>query len=205
MAKEQSKLSFLWRLTRGHRFKFLLALLFLFAASFAALIGPQVIRLFIDSVVGGMSPGLPAVVLPWFESAGGTEMLRQNLWLALIGIVAAGGLYMLFQYMYDVTAGDVGESVAKNTRESIYTHLVRLPYDYFVRTPSGDILQRCSSDIGEIQSLLSEDLMSIIGAVITIAVNLAIMIAIRPGLNRGIGGPGAIHDYSDVDNKGRHG
>ena len=74
---------------------------------------------------------------------------------------------MLFQYMYDVTAGDVGESVAKNTRESIYTHLVRLPYDYFVRTPSGDILQRCSSDIGEIQSLLSEDLMSIIGAVIT--------------------------------------
>lgn len=182
MAKEQSKLSFLWRLTRGHRFKFLLALIFLFAASFAALIGPQVIRLFIDSVIGDMAPGLPAIVLPWLEAAGGTDMLRQNLWLALIGIVAAGILYMLFQYLYDVTAGDVGERVAKNTRESIYTHLVRLPYDYFVRTPSGDILQRCSSDIGEIQSLLSENLMSIIGAVITIAVNLALMIAIDPVL-----------------------
>ncbi len=182
MAKEQSKLSFLWRLTRGHRFKFLLALVFLFAASFAALIGPQIIRLFIDSVVGGMTPGLPSMILPWLEAAGGTSMLRRNLWLALIGIVAAGILYMLFQYLYDVTAGDVGESVAKNTRESIYTHLVRLPYDYFVRTPSGDILQRCSSDIGEIQSLLSQDLMSIIGAVITIAVNLAIMIAIDPVL-----------------------
>jgi len=170
------KLRFLWALTRGRRWMFLFALALLFTSSYLAMIAPQVTRVFIDSVIGAKPFDAPPFILSWIEGAGGAEFLRANLWIGAAVIVGVGLLYAAFQYFFKVMSGEVSEFIGKNTRDRLYAHLVRLPYDYFARTPSGDILQRCSSDIGAIQGLLSDDLMSILSAVIMIALNAYMMI-----------------------------
>ena len=173
---------FLWRLTGGQRIALLSALTCQFAASFFAMLPPQIIRVFIDSVIGEAPLEVPGFIAALVNGWGGVGFLRSNYWVAAVLIVLVGLGYFGFRYLYDLLAGGVGETVAKRMRDRIYTHLVRLPYDYFVKTPAGDILQRCSSDIGEIQGLLTSDLLAISGAVIMVILNLTMMITIDPFL-----------------------
>ena len=65
-------------------------------------------------------------------------------------------LRCISNYYKDKLAALVAQNSAKNARERLFKHIAKLPYNYHVNSNTGDIIQRCTSDIETIQNFLYE-------------------------------------------------
>lgn len=67
-------------------------------------------------------------------------------------------------------------------RLAVFQHLQRLSPRYFARTKLGDIVSRINNDIGEVQRVCSDTLLSIFSNVLFLAGSVAIMLWLNPRL-----------------------
>ncbi len=70
----------------------------------------------------------------------------------------------------------VSADVLFDMRHALYRHLLRLSPRFYARTPLGDILARVNSDVGEIQRVVSESLLSWVGNALFLAGSIAVML-----------------------------
>ncbi|MCK4732562.1 MAG: hypothetical protein KAT65_08895, partial [Methanophagales archaeon] len=101
-------------------------------ATLFSLIGPLVLRVMIDSIIGDKPMHMPGWLQSFIQSLGGRSVLSMNLWLGsliLVTLTVVGGLFLFLKGKWSAIAS---ESIAKNIREQLYDHLQHLPYDYHV-------------------------------------------------------------------------
>lgn len=67
-----------------------------------------------------------------------------------------------FNYGANFLLQKVGQSVVRDLRENIYTHIQFLPLSFFHRTPTGELISRVISDIALIQGTVSNVLVGLI-------------------------------------------
>ena len=72
------------------------------------------------------------------------------------------------------------ETLVKTARDSLYAHIERLPYAWHMKNRTGDIIQRCTSDIETIKRFISEQLTSIFRIVILLVLSLVFMLSMNP-------------------------
>ena len=125
-------------------------------------IAPQVMRVMIDSVLGTAPFDLPGTISQWIESIGGREVLREHLF-------ACAAVGMIFTFLSAIFAGGYryfvnrfGESVVKKLRDMLYEHIQHLPFEWHVKVSTGDILQRCTSDINIIKQFLCNQIIEVV-------------------------------------------
>ncbi len=167
---------FLAGLMSGEIPRFFIAILCMVAASLLLAAIPQITQLYVDTVIDGSVPELP-FYLRWL-SEDMLVVLRERYWLLGLAIPAAGIVYLLFAALNSYLTMKVGENVSKRTREQVYGHLLLLPASYFRKMSAGALIQRCSSDIDEIQMLLSRYLIDILRSVVLVVAYLAVMLSI---------------------------
>ncbi len=182
---QPTKTSILRDITRGNRMKFLLSILFMGLGVCFSLVMPLMLSGTIDALVaasdGNLSApvDLPAPLGPWFNARGGVTYLLGHLWiitLILIGTYAAGSL---FQYWRGRFSAHASENVTRNLRDRLYAHLQVLPYEYHVQAQTGDLIQRCTSDVDTIRRFLSSQLTEIFRTVFMVAVAVTVMLSIN--------------------------
>ena len=174
--KEGSKL--LFKMLAGQKRYLVLAAVFLMIAVAAAYITPIVTSYTIDSVIDSKPSTLPAFVNEFIESIGGRDYLRSNIYLlalALVLFTAVNGLATYFRRRY-VAQGS--EGVAENFRNALYRHINAVPYDYHKHVSTGDLVQRCSSDVDTIRRFISVQLLEIVRTVAMVAFACLIMFSI---------------------------
>ena len=91
-------------------------------------------------------------------------------------------LYLLngvFQYLRARWTATASESIAKNMRDRLYAHLQTLPYDYHVKAKTGDLIQRCTSDVETIRRFLQTQIVEVFRAVLMLAVALVLMLGMN--------------------------
>lgn len=104
---------------------------------------------------------------------------RRMLWIAagfMVGAAILGfGLNILSSYMYV----RVSAHALFDMRLAVYRHLQALPPRYFARTKLGDIVSRLNNDIGEIQRVLTDTLLSVASSVLFLVGSAAAMIMLN--------------------------
>lgn len=145
----------LWQYMRGNRMLYLGAIISVAFATFFSTLNPLIIRVAIDSVIGKQ----PMDTLPWiapvFRWLGGTEGLAAQLWLISGVLVAITCFDGLFHFLKGRSSAKAAETIARNIRNQLYDHLQHLPYEYYVKAATGDLIQRCTSDVDQIRQFLS--------------------------------------------------
>ena len=111
---------------------------------------PLVLAETIDGIIGQKRP-----LSSWAEALGGREFLIRNLWVMGLMLVLLNVLGGLFQFLRGKWMSEASESIAKTMRDQLYGHLQTLPYDYHVKAETGDLIQRCTSDVETIRRFLS--------------------------------------------------
>jgi ATP-binding cassette subfamily B protein len=81
-----------------------------------------------------------------------------------------------FQFLRGRWMAEASESIAKNMRDRLYRHLQSLPFDYHVKAETGDLIQRCTSDVETIRRFLSSQVIEMFRAVLMIGVALVVML-----------------------------
>ena len=137
-----------------------------------SLLNPQIVRYTIDSVIGAASIDVPAFVSRLVESIGGLDVLRQNIWICALVIVMMALLSELCNLVRNYTGLELGETVAWRLWNTLYGHIQRLPWDWHVSCQTGDIIQRCTTDVDNIKGFIHNHLSELLRTicVFTIAV-----------------------------------
>ena len=172
----KQNLLLLGRFLKGSRLLFAAAILSAVVSALADMINPQIIRMTIDNVLGGAEPALPQFILDLVEKAGGFAYLAKHLWIMALAIVIVAVIKAVSQYLFRVMNTKAAETLVKTMRDSIFTHIERLPYAWHGKNRTGDIIQRCTSDMDTLKNFVSEQLTQVFRIVILLILSLVFML-----------------------------
>jgi len=171
-----------WRLMRGQRLRFAAAIAALLLTTVFAYLVPLVGTVTIDYAVAGRlvaaDLSLPLRVL--LVLLGGPAWLRTHLWLAPVTMVALTALGGIFAYLKGRHASVASDGIARRLKNDLYDHLNHLPARYHDRADTGDLVQRCTSDVETFRQFLAVQVMELANAALLAATALPLMLALSP-------------------------
>ena len=177
--QNREKLSLLWRFLKGSKRYFLVTVLAAGITALADMIQPQIIRAALDCALGGNEGDFPPFVMNMVNSIGGFSYLGQHLWIMAMAILAVALFQVVSQYTFRVYNTKASETLVKSMRDQLFSHIQRLPFSWHMKNRTGDIIQRCTSDIETTKNFLSEQLTSIFRIVILLILSMYFMFSMH--------------------------
>lgn len=147
------------RFFKGAKRYFIVAVIASFITTVFNSLTPQIFRFTIDSVLDGDK-------YPY---------LAEHLWMiagVLVGVAMLSGVSMFFSRFFTARAG---ENFAENMRNALYAHVQRLPSAWHDKNQTGDIIQRCTSDVEVIRNFVVTQLLEVFRTVFLIGVSFTMM------------------------------
>ena len=180
--KKNNKSALLWEFLRGSRRWFIASILAGALVALADMLIPQVIRAAVDCAIGGQEGDFPGFVMNLVNRLGGFAYLGRHLWIMALGIGILAVVQVACQYLHRVCNARGAETLVKTMRDRLYTHIQRLPFSWHSQIRTGDIIQRCTSDIDTTKRFLSEQMTSIFRIVILLVLSITFMLSMHPTL-----------------------
>ena len=169
-------LSLLWQFLKGTKRYFLITVLAAGVTALADMLQPQIIRAAVDCALGGKEGDFPAFVMSAVNSIGGFTYLGQHLWIMAIASLVVAVFQVVSQYTFRVFNTKASETLVKSMRDQLFSHIQRLPFSWHMKNRTGDIIQRCTSDIETTKNFLSEQLTSVFRIVILLVLSISFMV-----------------------------
>lgn len=161
------KIQLILRYFKGAKKYFLAAVLASLITTVFNALTPQIFRFTIDSVLEGND-------YPY---------LAEHLWimaLILVGVALFSGAAM---YVSRYHTAKAGENFAKNMRDALFAHVQKLPMKWHDKHQTGDIIQRCTSDVEVIRNFVVTQLLEVFRTVFLVAVSFSVMVSMNVKLS----------------------
>lgn len=175
----RKKFSLIWRFLKGSRLLFVVGILAAAVTALADMVSPQIIRAAVDNAIGGE----PANFAPWImnivEDLGGFEYLGKHLWIMAVAVLVVAVFKVVSQYVFRVSNTKAAETLVKTMRDSLFSHIERLPFSWHMKNRTGDIIQRCTSDIDTVKNFVSEQMTAIFRIAIMLGMSLVFMLSMN--------------------------
>jgi len=181
--QKESKLSLIWRLSQGCRRLVVLAAVMTLLAVLLDYTMPQVVRIIVDSVLDDKPFDLPQVLVDLIQSLGGQAFLRQHLLLCASVAVAASVSSAVCNFFRRICIAKAAEDMICRLRERLFAHIQRLPYRWHIENKTGDIIQRCTSDVEVVRNFLSGQLIDMVRIITMIIVSMSLMLSMNVKLS----------------------
>ena len=180
--KKYGKFRMMADFTKGSRAMFVFCIAATALSAFADMLTPQIIRTSIDNVIPKTDKDATGLSAWMIEKLGGIEFLGDNIWVMAVALVAVAAVMVLMQYALRVANARASERLVKTMRDSVFSHIERLPYRWHQKVRTGDIIQRSTSDVDTIKRFFSEQLVSILRIVVLITMSVIFMTSMNPAL-----------------------
>ena len=136
---------------------------------------PQVIRISVDGVLGSDLSKIPE----WVKAFLSEETIRENpgkmLTIAALAVILLAAINIAAK----VFAAKGSESFVKGMRDQLYDHIQKLPYSWHVKNQTGDIIQRCTSDVDVVRNFVTNQLMEVFRIIFLIVFYMVIMFSMN--------------------------
>ncbi len=159
-----------------NKINFILLTFFIVTVNVLTLVTPLIIGFVTDELLVGSTKELSSIGNILVSIFGGLDYIKDNVWVVIIPMVIVAALIGFFNYLKGKMAAKISENVARKIRDELFEHLLNLPYSYFNKINTGDVIQRCTSDIDNIRLFLNNHLVEIIRTVTLVAVALTYML-----------------------------
>jgi ATP-binding cassette subfamily B protein len=127
------------------------------------------------------------MALPWLiKGAIDTTLYRADGSVSLLRypllILGAAILQGCFRYGWRININGFSRRCEADLRDRVFSHLQKLPLNYFQHTKTGDLMSRMTNDIQAVRELMGFGSLAIIDAMVVIIFSLSFMIRIDPWL-----------------------
>ncbi len=165
----------LWKLMHGFRGRYGRAIAALFVFTGLNYMTPLVGGAAIDSALSGKAPDgrLGARIIALL---GGADSVRENLWLPALAMVLLTVTAGIFSYLKGRFAAEASDGLARELKDRLYDHLQRLPVSYHDKAETGDLIQRCTSDVETLRLALSVQVVDISNAILLLLTAVPVMV-----------------------------
>ena len=163
---------------RGSKRYFIISIVCISLVNLLSLLIPRVVSFVVDTLITGKETELPKFVADFTENMGGIIYLRENLYLIAIFLVVIGVLSAIFNYLYRYYNTKGAETLVETMRNDIFAHIGKLPFSWHTKNQTGDIIQRCTSDVDAVKQFVSTQLTEVFRTVLLVAFSLYFMFSI---------------------------
>jgi subfamily B ATP-binding cassette protein MsbA len=168
-------LAFALTLVRPYRGWVALVLLAMLIETATILAAPWPLKVVLDSVFD--SRPLPGF-LAWLTPGGGGGRLA-ILNVTVFATVVIALLQSASAYLNSYYTASIGQRIAHDLRQSVYTHLQRLSMSYHDRQQTGPLISTITDDINAVQDFASTSLLDILVDGLTVIGMLAVMFTLN--------------------------
>ena len=173
----------LLRFLKGSKALFLLSMLASAVSALCDMLTPQIVRVAVDQALGGADASrLPLWVRALAERMGGFAALGERIWIFALALILVALVKALAQYGFRVANTAASERMVKTVRDSLFGHIARLPFAWHMHHRTGDMIQRCTSDLETLNSFISEQMTGILRIVILLGFSVGFMFSMNTRL-----------------------
>ncbi len=160
----------IFKYLKGYRAAFSLAIFSIVIATAMQLATPILIKYAVDSVIGDV----PAGNLKFLMDAFGKNLLMV-VWI----IVAINFIRGVFLFLKGILSSYAAENIAQNMRDSLYKQIQYMTYEHHTKKETGDMIQRCTSDVETIRRFLGVQIVDLGRIIFMVFLSVAIMLTLN--------------------------
>lgn len=144
---------------------------------------PQFIKYVIDVVlvdepIEGVSITLPSFFIKFFDGFYSNKL--RCIFVVGVTMVIFQLIRGLMMFVNGYFKGKVSEGIAYNIRRKLFGHIQNLSYSYQNKADTGDLIQRCTSDIDTVKSFLATQLPEVLYIIASFTAGAYQMYQIEP-------------------------
>ena len=165
---------------KPYRGKFILSLVFIALSAFTTSLFP----LFLGKMIDAASPGatLPGAVNIGSQLGFGLQQIHWSLNTTLLLIFLQLSVQTVFSFMRVYLLTEVGEKSLADMRRDVFSKLLSMPMSFFTEKRVGELSNRISSDLSQIQDAISFTLAEFLRGIFTLVIGLAFIFIISTKL-----------------------
>ena len=160
LALSTNKITGLWRVLSGFRLQYAGATISLAIAASSKTATFLLLRYFIDTVLEQGN-----------YSLGGN--LNRTLLIIALGFLGLATIEGSFSYFSGRLAAFTAESITRRLRNYLFDHIQRLEFSYHDKTPTGELIERCTSDVDALRRFYSEQAIGVGRIILLFVINFA--------------------------------
>lgn len=166
---------------KPYRGKFILSLVFIALSAFSTSLFP----LFLGKMIDAASPGAGSAVITGGNSALSGFSIKNIHWslnTTLLLIFVQLSVQTIFSYLRVYLLTEVGEKSLADMRKDVYSKLLSMPMSFFSEKRVGELSNRISSDLSQIQDAISFTLAEFLRGIFTLIIGLVFIFLISAKL-----------------------
>lgn len=163
----------------GSKRYFIGAIIFACFVSMLDLVNPKIISYTVDNLLGETTSSLPSYLNNLINMIGGESYLKEHLYLIALLVIAVAVLAAICRYLFNLLNTKGAEKLVHTMRNQLFDHILHLPFSWHSENHTGDIIQRCTSDVEQIKTFLSEQLTVLFRFIVLIIFALYFMFTIN--------------------------
>lgn len=164
---KRGKFSAIFRFLRGSLHLFVLTLTFSMLFTVCNALTPQIIRYTVDHILTG---------------EGGSTGERA-LFLAAAAVMMTAVLSGVLNYCSKMSLAKGSENFLKSIRDTLFRHIEHLPFAWHVQHQTGEIIQRCTSDVEVIRNFVCNQLPEVVRICFLLILYMIIMFSMNVKLS----------------------
>jgi ATP-binding cassette, subfamily B, bacterial len=159
----------LWRMMSGFQWHYVGATASLAVAACAKTATFLLLRYFVDQVLGQGNYDL-----------GGT--LNRTLIMIAFGFIGLATIEGSFSYFSGRLAAYTAEGITRRLRNYLYDHIQRLEFAYHDKTPTGELIERCTSDVDALRRFYNDQAIGVGRIIILFVINFTAILVLNAKL-----------------------
>ena len=178
-ARYPNRISLMTAFLKGGKRWFLISAVLAFFVAMLDFVNPKLIGYAVDALIGNARPEGASMTEQLIEKLGGAEFVVSHLGLMALIVVGVALLGAICRYTYRRFNAQGAETLLKRMRDLLFEQILHLPYAWLGAQQTGDIIQRCTSDVETIKRFVSERLTSLFRISVMLAMALYYMSGIH--------------------------
>lgn len=157
------RLTGLWRMMSGFRWHYLGATLSLGVSATAKTLTYILLRYFVDNY---FTPGPKAVALP----------------VIALGFIVLAAFEGGFSFLSGRLSAQTAEGITRRLRNYLFDHIQHLPFSYHRKTQTGELIQRCTSDVDAVRRFFADQAIGVGRIILLFVINFVAILRLNATL-----------------------
>ena len=170
-----TKASFIGYALKGSAGFFIVSMLLSAVTALIDLVNPRIVSCVVDHVLGSEPIDAGSFNDRLLTLAGGADNVRGKLWIPALAVAGVALCSALVRYGQGMTNSVGAERLVKRIRNLLFSHTDRLPMSWYGKNQTGDILQRCTSDVDTVKQFVSVNMTSLARIVLLVIISAVFM------------------------------
>jgi len=138
---------------KGKRLIYFFAILSTIVSSIITVILPLIIKTTVDSIIG-QKPIESKWINYIFSLSHFQDTVSGKLFIAALIIILLSIFNGVFMYLRGRFASEASETLSKRLKDELYSTILKSDYYFYSKYQSGDVIQRCTSDVETVRNFV---------------------------------------------------